>query len=144
MIVTHDQPTLERFLRAVEPEASYLRCIGNVLNGKLVGVVGYDNYNGASIMAHTHGEGNWLTREFLRVMFHYPFVVCGVNVIIGLVPSGNARAIKFNKHLGFTTQLKIPGAHPDGSLVVMTMTRRECRYLHEERHGTLSESAAYA
>jgi L-amino acid N-acyltransferase YncA len=146
MIVTHDQFGLAHWLQeriGLVPTPN-LRCIGNVLGGKLLGVVGYDNYNGASIMMHSAGEGNWLTQEMLYAVFHYPFDVCKVNVVIGLVPSGNRQALRFNSHIGFKTVTDIVGAHPDGSLVVMAMRRGECRYLNRRRHGQEIEAAASA
>lgn len=146
MIVTQDQLFLSHWLCGrigLVPTAD-MKCIGNVLNGHLKGVVGYDNYNGASIMMHSAGDGNWLTKQMLQVVFDFPFNVCRVNMVIGLVPSGNRQALKFNTHIGFTTQCILEGAHPDGALVLMTMTREECRYLNRSYHGQKSEAAATA
>lgn len=84
---------------------------------------------------HVAGEPGWLTRDLIRCTFDYAFEVCKVNMIIGLVPSGNKDAIRFNTHLGFSTVTKLVGAHPDGSLILMTMTRGECRYLNRNRNG---------
>jgi hypothetical protein len=147
MIVTHDQFGLSHWLRSRiglvhTPD---LRCIGNVLNNRLAGVVGYDNYNGSSVMMHSAGDGNWLTKEMLYAAFDYPFKVCKVNMIIGLVPSGNTDAIKFNRHIGFIVETVLDGAHPDGSLFVMTMRREKCRYLTRRRsHGQEISTAAAA
>lgn len=113
-----------------------IRCIGRSSHGELVGVVGYDGYNGASVMLHVASEGNWLTKDLLYAVFDYPFNVCKVNMVIGLVPSGNAQALRFNTHIGFKTKQWLHGAHPDGALVLMTMAREECRYLKQRiRHG---------
>ena len=112
-----------------------MRCIGNVREDKILGVVGFDNYNEASVMMHAGGEPGWMTASVIWVAFHYAFVVCGVNMVIGLVPSGNAQAIRFNTHVGFKIALNLEGAHPDGSLLLMTMTRGECRFLNKERYG---------
>lgn len=112
-----------------------LVCIGNVREDKIIGVVGFDNYNGSSIMMHAAGDPGWLTTSLLYVAFHYAFVTCRSNMIIGLIPSGNAQAIRFNTHVGFKTVLNLEGAHPDGSLLLMTMDRGECRFLNKERYG---------
>lgn len=112
-----------------------IQCIGSIVGGIIRGVVGFDNYNGASIMMHVAGEPGWLNRGLIRAAFDYPFNVCKVNVVIGLVPSGNRDAIRFNTHLGFKVVNVLEGAHPDGSLWLMTMERGECRYLNRERHG---------
>lgn len=148
MIATHDQVTLSNWLcsRIGLVPTSDLKCIGNVLNGHLKGVVGYDNYNGASIMMHSAGDDPWLTKQMLRAVFDYPFNVCKCNVVIGLVPSGNLQARKFNEHIGFKVQCVLEGAHPDGALVLMTMKRGECRFLDLSRrsHGQEVEAAATA
>lgn len=147
MIVTHDQVTLTHWLcqRIDYTPTADMRCIGNVLNGKLVAVVGYDMYNGASIQMHVAGEGNWFTKDMLYAAFDYPFRVCKCNMVIGLVPSGNTAAIKFDKHIGFEVQLNLAGAHPDGSLLVMTMKKEQCRYLKRRSyHGVKEESTASA
>lgn len=135
MIATQDQTFLAHWLcdRIGLVATPNLKCIGQVKNSKLVAVIGYDSYNGASIQMHSAGEGNWNSRELLRTAFHYPFEVCKVNMVIGMVPSGNARAIRFNTHLGFKTIHVLEGAHPDGALVLMTMKRGECRFLYSLR-----------
>lgn len=118
-----------------------LVCMGNVVNGRLRGVVGYDNHNGASCVVHSAGEGNWLTRDFLHVVFDYPFNHCGYNILLGFVPSGNTRAIKLNQHLGFEVLNEIAGGHPDGSLFIMGMRKEQCRFLRIE-HGKKERACA--
>jgi len=115
----------------------HLKCIANVIAGRILGVVGYDGFNGASAQMHSAGDGNWITRELLWAAFDYPFNACGLNMVIGSIPSGNTQALKFNANLGFKTQLVLEGAHPDGSLVLMTMKREDCRFLNLRRrsHG---------
>ena len=109
-----------------------LMCIGRENSkGDLIGVVGYDGFNGGSIQMHTAGEGNWVSRDLLFAAFHYPFVACKAKMVIGLVPSGNIQAIKFNTKLGFRTEYELQEAHPDGSLLVMTMLHSNCRFLRK-------------
>lgn len=126
--------------------SSDLVCIGNMLGGKLRAVVGYEGYNGASSVIHVAGEGNWCTKDYLRVVFDYPFRTCEVNMLIGLVPSGNVEAIRFNTHIGFRTDAVLKGAHPDGALLIMTLKRDECRFLNpiRSRHGKEEQPAARA
>jgi hypothetical protein len=112
-----------------------LRCIGVLRNSTIVGCVGFDQHNGASLVMHCAGEAGWLTLKFLRVVFQYAFNVCKVKMVIGLVPSGNKDALRFNTHLGFKTRLVLEDAHPDGALVLMTMLRGECRYIYKGEHG---------
>ena len=107
-----------------------LQCIGRLnAAGAIMGVVGFDGYNGASVMMHCAGEGNWLSRSMLWAIFDYPFRLMQCNVVIGLVPSGNHAALRLNKHVGFKLATVLEGAHPDGALLLLTMRRDECRYL---------------
>ena len=119
-----------------------LVCIGNRDHAHIYGVVGYDQFNGASIMMHAAGEGYWLNKDMLFAVFDYPFNVCKANMVIGLVPSGNEAAIRFNTHIGFRTELRLEGAHPDGALLLMTMKREECRYLSRKRNGQEKQSTS--
>lgn len=104
--------------------------IGRIKNGELIGGVLYEQYNGANVQAHIAGEGKgWLDREFLWIMFDYPFNQLGVKRITGIVPSSNAAARKFDENLGFVQEAVLEDAHPDGDLIVYRMRRDECRWL---------------
>lgn len=147
MIVTERQDILGTWLcqRIGLIPSTDLVCIGNLgSESRIIGVVGFEGFNGASVRMHSAGEGNWVTRDLLFASFDYPFNRCKLNMVIGLIPSGNVQAIKFNTNLGFRTVLELPGAHPDGSLVVMTMERRECRFLERKKHGRQIESTTSA
>lgn len=138
LIVTKNQAELRYWLcnRIGLVPTPNMVCIGIIgADETIKGVVGFDGFNGASVQMHSAGEGNWITRDLLWACFDYPFRVCELNMVIGLVPSGNERAVRFNEHVGFKKAYVLEGAHPDGSLVLMTMTRQECRYLDRKRHG---------
>lgn len=104
------------------------KCIGlQNSRGELVAGVLYDYYNGASVYMHTAVDR--ITREYVRVCFDYPFNQLRCNVVIGLVPEGNAKARRFDEHLGFVLNSRIPHADPTGDLLVYTMNREQCRWL---------------
>lgn len=106
--------------------------IGLEKDGKIIAVCGYDNFNGASIQMHIAGEGKrWLNREFLWYCFHYPFNELKVNLVVGLVPSSNKDALRFDTHLGFQVEHTVKNAHPLGDIVILTMTREQCKYLEK-------------
>lgn len=134
MVCSDNQEVLREWLcnRIGLIPTSSLCCIGSVSGTDILGVVGFDQYNGSSIIMHVAGDPGWLTRELLKACFDYPFNICKVNMIIGLVPSGNKEAIRFNTHLGFKLETTLVDAHPDGALLLMTMRRGECRYLTRE------------
>lgn len=101
---------------------------------KLIGVVGYNGFNAKVCSMHSAGDGNWVSREFLRDAFHYPFVTCDVNVIVGTVAGNNARALKFNKHLGFEVLFRLKDGWESGiDMVVMGMSKQSCRWLTQEQ-----------
>lgn len=151
MVYSDQQDTLRDWLCAsigLTPTKN-IQCLGSVKGGIILGVVGFDGYNGKSIRMHVAGTPGWLTRQLIWASFNYAFEICKVNMIIGEVPSGNTGALRFNEHLGFKEVLRLEGAHPDGALVLMTMERRECRYLTREvrlrkRHGQEVSSTAAA
>jgi hypothetical protein len=131
MIVTSNQDLLATWLChkiKLTPTAN-IRCIGQIDKTRIVGVIGFDGYNGASCMMHVAGEGNWCTRSLLWAAFDYPFNVMKCNVVFGLIPSSNMVSVQFTKRVGFKVLDEILDAHPDGSLLLMAMRPEECRWL---------------
>jgi RimJ/RimL family protein N-acetyltransferase len=116
-------------------ESSDFNALGRfTADRKLIGVVGYNGFNAKVCSMHSAGDGNWVSREFLRDAFHYPFVTCDVNVIIGTVAGDNARALKFNKHLGFEVLFRLKDGWENGiDMVVMGMSKQSCRWLTQEQ-----------
>lgn len=122
----------------------YMRCIGRLDNdGKLIGIVGYDNWTGKSCQMHMAGKEGWLTREFIRVAFSYPFDQLDCNVVIGTVSDDNQIALNLDLRLGFKLIASIPGAHPSGALHILAMQRDQCKWL-EKVHGKEIVSRATA
>jgi hypothetical protein len=140
VIVYHDQQFLGEWLcdRIKLIPTPELRCIGRVRDGNLIGVVGYDAWNGSSCQMHYASNGErWINREFLFHAFWFPFNN-GYKVLIGFVPGNNKKAIKLNQHLGFSKLAEIPDAHPDGKLILMTMSKDSCRWIKKGfPHGTI-------
>jgi L-amino acid N-acyltransferase YncA len=105
--------------------------VGMHRDGRMVGGLVYTGYLGASIMMHAAGsEDNWVTKDFLWMIFYYAFVQLGVRKVMGLVASSNSRALSVDIRLGFSVAARIPDVYPDGAdLIVLTMTRAQCRWL---------------
>ena len=133
MIVTAHQDILASWLchRIGHMPSQNIRCIGNVTDGRITGVIGFDGYNGASVQMHVAGLPGWVNRSILFAAFDYPCKRLKCNMVIGLVPSGNNEALRFNERLGFKLENELHGAHPYGSLLLMTMRKDECRWLDE-------------
>lgn len=99
-------------------------------DGKLVGGVAFNDFNGASIQIHTASERvDWLNKRFLWMIFDYAFNQAKVNVIISLAGEKNQRAINIGLGLGFKHFTEIPDAHPEGLLLIRTMRRSDCKWL---------------
>lgn len=103
--------------------------IGKVSDGKLVAGVLYEDYNGVNVMCHIAGDGNWATKEYLGVIFHYPFVQLGVNRITVPVAASNQKSINLVTRMGFSLECSLAQATPSGDLYLFRMWRKECRYL---------------
>lgn len=103
--------------------------IGRLVNDELVAGVLYEDYTGPNVVCHIAGEGNWATRGYLGVIFHYPFVQLGVERITVPVSSKNDRCIALVKRMGFIMEARLSRATPGGHLLLFAMFKDECRFL---------------
>lgn len=114
-----------------EPTCS--QAIGWESDGELVAGTLYDQYNGRSICMHVAAEKP-VTRAYTRACFSYAFEHLGVQKVLGLVDSTNSAALRFDRHLGFVEEARIKDAGKFGDLIVLSMTRPQCRWIGD-RHG---------
>lgn len=107
--------------------------IGLEKDGELIAGVMFDNCTGRSVQMHVAAipGRRWMTKEYLRVCFDYPFRQLGVCKIIGLVDSTNQDAMRFDLHLGFIEEAVIKDAGKHGDLHILSMTRQQCRFIGE-------------
>lgn len=111
-------------------------CISRVEHGELLGGVIFTGYKVASIGLHAAGFApRWLDRDMLWMTFHYPFEQLGVQKIVATIPTSNQKAVLFDRKLGFVEEARIKDLFPDGDLLIMTMTRDQCRWLERGRRG---------
>lgn len=100
-------------------------------NNETVAACILDNLTDNSVQAHfmvtkpiafKHG--------LLQECFDYIFNVLGVKYVYGLVPGDNVKALKLNKHMGFTEKVRLPEAFKNGvDYVLMELKKEECKYL---------------
>jgi RimJ/RimL family protein N-acetyltransferase len=131
-IVTNEKERVSRWVcerLGTHHAGDNVQAIGHELNGEIIGGVLYDNYNGATIEMHCAGVGRWLTRTFLNAVFDYPFNGIGVHKVVGLVDEANMAARKLDAHLGFVHEATIKDGAKGGDLLILTMTREQCRFL---------------
>ncbi len=115
-------------------------------DGSIQGGVVYTGYLGASIMIHMAGnETNWANRDFLWMVFDYAFVQLGCRKLVGLVPSHNSRAISVDMRLGFRLEGRLTDMmpDPDEDLLILTMHKRDCKWLRITPRHYRSEPATY-
>ncbi len=119
-----------------------LRCLGNVTSeGKILGVVGFDSWNGASCQIHVAGNGNWVTREFLRCVFDYVFNTAKLKVVVCIIESINKKSLKFTRHVGWKEVTRIVDGHPSGDLIVFEMRPENCKFLEKTNGQSYSRAA---
>ena len=107
--------------------------IGLERDGEMIAGVIFEGYTGHNIWMHVAAEpgSHWLTRDFLRAVFTYPFVQLGVDRVSGHVDASNAEARRFDEHLGFQPEATLKGAARDGGDVILyVMWKKDCRYHH--------------
>jgi RimJ/RimL family protein N-acetyltransferase len=111
----------------------WCEAIGLEEDGELLAVVVYNLYSSADIAMHIAAVPGrrWMTREFLRVAFRYPFVQLGCRRVSGYVPASNADAQRFDEHLGFRREGLMRHALPDDDIIVYGMLREEARRFWE-------------
>lgn len=107
------------------------QAFGLVEDGEIKAGVIYENWNGKSIFAHISKAPDYIFRDrrFLKLCFSYAFDQLACHSILGLVGSGNLAAQRLDRHFGFELKATLEGAHPDGSLLIFSMTREQCRWL---------------
>ena len=106
--------------------------IGIKRDGEIVCGVLFEHYNGRSVQIHVACKpGARMTKEWLRTLFTYAFVQLNVNKIIGVVDSTNAAALKFDRKIGFTDEACIKDAGRFGDLIMLSMTKHNCKYLRD-------------
>ena len=104
--------------------------LGQVVNGELKAVVVYCDFFGKSCAMHIAAKGSdWMDRKLLWFAFYYPFKKLNLKVILGIVSGANEKALKLDRHLGFEETVRIPDAHKDGDLVILTMRPHQCKWL---------------
>lgn len=105
------------------------KVIANVVDGRILGAVGYDNWSAKMCEMHIAGETGWLTRKLIWVMFHYPFVHCGLDIVMSRVSSANTKSLEVVRRLGAQLECQIKGGCEDGDLCLFSLRKENCRWI---------------
>lgn len=108
--------------------------------GEIQAMAGYDYWTPNAVQMHIwiqHPEA-YLSKEFVQEGFGYPFN-SGRNLVIGVTPGDNTRALDFNRKLGFKETHRIKDGWSLGTdMVIQEMRRDECRWIPRRNgHGVL-------
>lgn len=106
----------------------------------IVAATMYTDWNKANVVAHiaaAHPERNWMTREFLWYIFHYPFEQLKARRLTAPVYSDNVRCLRLVEAMGFKFEACLDNAAPNGDILLFRMLADECRWLKlkDKRHG---------
>ena len=90
-----------------------------------------DSWSFNSCQIHIWIENAFVLKHgFAEAVFNYVFNDCGRNIIIGVTPSDNEKALRFIKHIGFEEVSRIKDGYMVGVDYVVTEIRKEnCRYI---------------
>jgi hypothetical protein len=104
----------------------------------------------ALAMSHFHGYSVEVHQVILKPMIirHGWIEAMGeamfgghVQVVYGIIPENNVKSVKISKHLGMKETGRIPNATEPGiDYVILSLKRRDCRYLKENDDGTATTS----
>ena len=91
---------------------------------KQLAAVLFDNWTGNSVQAHMIITNPLVIKHgFLTLAYDFAFKHKKLKYIYGLVPADNVKAVKFNKHMGWTIKTRLPEAYADGvDYLVMQVT----------------------
>lgn len=104
--------------------------LGLMRDGHLIAGAIYNCFEGANANIHIAADGHfWLTPDFLRAGFVYPFLQLGKRRITAFMPAGNKRAIRLAEKLGFSYEGTLRHYYPQDDAVNYGMLREECRFL---------------
>lgn len=104
-------------------------------SGDILAVCVADSFSPDSCNVHLAiGDPFVIKHGFLHEIGTHLFVTCGRSHIFGLIPSNNEKALKFDKHIGFSEVCRIPDGVGTGTdYIVMRMNREDCRWINEQR-----------
>ena len=126
--VEHGRKIARKVGTGFDPDVHYV--VSRVRNYELLGGVLYTDYTGPSVVAHIAGfHPRWMTPQLLWVMHDFPFSVLKVRKIFVFVLTSNQRSMGIAQKMGFEWVTTIPDVAPGGDLDVLSLSRKDCRWL---------------
>lgn len=114
------------------------------VDGEIHAMAGYDYWTHNAVQMHIwikHPEA-YLSKEFIQEAFGYPFS-SGRNLVIGVTPGDNTRALSFNRKIGFVEKYRIKDGWSLGTdMVIQELRREDCRWFSRStRHELVQQEA---
>jgi hypothetical protein len=90
-----------------------------------------DNWTETSVQCHLLILDKRAIRgKFLDTCFDFVFNDMQRDIMYGLVPGDNSKALRLNEHMGFTEKCRFEGAFKPGvDYVIMELKKENCKYL---------------
>ena len=102
-------------------------------NNVPIGVIILDSWTHNSVQCHIGVTDPLCLTKIPYIVAEYVFITAGRKMLIGLTPSNKEKAIRLNKHFGFTEITRIPDAYADGiDYIIYQMKKEDCKYLPKE------------
>mgnify|MGYP005865288301 CR=1 FL=1 len=114
------------------------RGIVAVREDKIVAICVFNYWSYSSVQAHFWIGDKFVIRHgFLHEVANYVFNTCGKELMVGVVPADNDKALKMDKHIGFRETHRIKNGYKIGvDFVLLEATREDLsRWLEEVPHG---------
>lgn len=108
--------------------------IGKVVDGQLVALAAFDNYNGDDIEIHIVADG--FPRDWIRAICRFVFDECQCNRMTSLNDAENFTMQPYLERLGFQYEGRKRKALPNGNdILIYGMIREDCKWVGNRDRG---------
>lgn len=103
-------------------------------NGERVAAAIFRDWSITSVAVHQYiGNPLVLRHGYYEEIANYVYVTADRATIYGPTPSDNLKAIKLNKHIGFTEEARLKDSVMFGvDLILFRLDKNDCRFLPDE------------
>lgn len=110
-------------------QCTWITCLSN--SGEILAVVIYNTFSkfNCEMSVASNGSRRWMSKEFLRVCFRYPFWQLGLTRITGVVEETNSDALRLDRHLGFIEEARLKCWFGSNDGIAFRMLKEECKWI---------------
>ena len=115
-------------LKRVE-DTTGIMAVDTETNQTVAGVI-MDTWTHNSVCVHQILTNPMVLRHgFFEEVADYVYNHAGRDVMVGMVPADNERALRLDKAIGFVERGRLPDVYAKGvDVVMLTMTKEQCRF----------------